>query len=87
LTFLRPKRIAIADGYHGTHHVISIYQKTRGDLEVIDLEDRFQAGDVCWLETPLNPTGEARSVVRWISELFYPLYLHHAEISNTMQTR
>ena len=30
------------------------------DLQIISIDDPFQEGDVCWLETPLNPTGEAR---------------------------
>ena len=29
---------------------------------MIDIDDEFQPGDLCWLETPLNPTGEARLV-------------------------
>ena len=29
---------------------------------MIDLEDEFQPGDLCWLETLVNPTGESRSV-------------------------
>jgi cystathionine gamma-synthase len=27
---------------------------------VVDLDDDFQGIDICWVETPLNPTGEAR---------------------------
>lgn len=61
LVFYHPKRIAIREGYHGSHASIEVYQKTKGvDLKVIDLDDEYQPGDLCWLETPLNPTGEAR---------------------------
>lgn len=61
LLLLKPKRIAIKAGYHGVHGVIEIYKRERG-VEVIDLDDEYKPGDICWLETPLNPTGEARSV-------------------------
>jgi hypothetical protein len=27
---------------------------------VVDLDDDFEGVDICWVETPLNPTGEAR---------------------------
>ena len=43
------------------HLVVKSYVKGR-PVEIIGIDDEFQAGDVCWLETPLNPTGEARSV-------------------------
>ena len=33
-----------------------VYQK------VVDIDDEFEKGDLCWLETPLNPTGEARNI-------------------------
>jgi cystathionine gamma-synthase len=56
----KPQRIAIGRGYFGCHQTIMIYQKTRPDVKFIDLDDEFQEGDLCWLETPLNPTGEAR---------------------------
>jgi len=63
LLFYRPKRIAITDGYHGCHATIDLYKRSHGDcIQVIDLDDNFQTGDLCWLETPVNPTGEARSV-------------------------
>ncbi len=41
--------------------VIDLYKRTKGsDLKIVSLEDGFQAGDLCWVETPLNPTGESR---------------------------
>lgn len=43
--------------------VIEVYKRTRGtDLPVIGIDDEFQPGDLCWLETPLNPKGESRWV-------------------------
>ncbi|KAF8640123.1 hypothetical protein AX17_001359 [Amanita inopinata Kibby_2008] len=63
LVFFRPKRIAIGDGYHGCHMSIDVYKKSRdGALEVIGLDDEYKSGDLCWLETPLNPTGESRDI-------------------------
>ncbi|KDR83849.1 hypothetical protein GALMADRAFT_681044 [Galerina marginata CBS 339.88] len=63
LVFYRPKRIAIRGGYHGCHATIDVYKKSRGiQLEVIDLDSEYRPGDVCWLETPLNPTGESRDI-------------------------
>jgi len=29
---------------------------------VVDLDVDFRPGDLCWLETPLNPTGESRDI-------------------------
>lgn len=62
--FYQPKRVAIREGYHGCHASIAVYKKSRGaDFQIIDLDDEYQEGDLCWLETPLNPTGEARCVI------------------------
>lgn len=62
LTYYKPKRIAISGGYLGCHGAIDIYLRGRPDnnTSIISLEDDFQEGDLCWLETPLNPTGESR---------------------------
>ncbi|KAG6885209.1 hypothetical protein C0993_004891, partial [Termitomyces sp. T159_Od127] len=63
LVFHKPKRIAIRGGYHGCHATIETYRKAKDtDLRVIDLDDEYQPGDLCWLETPLNPTGESRDI-------------------------
>ncbi|KAK3337079.1 pyridoxal phosphate-dependent transferase [Cercophora scortea] len=66
LVFLNPKRIAIGGGYHGCHGVIRLLSKLSG-LEQLELEDdadlaKLQKGDVIHVETPLNPTGEARDL-------------------------
>lgn len=61
LTLLNPRRIAIGDGYHGSHGVISIFHRLTG-LQKLDLDcpaEQLQAGDVVLLETPVNPKGTA----------------------------
>ncbi|KAF8639426.1 hypothetical protein AX16_010281 [Volvariella volvacea WC 439] len=63
LVFFNPKRVAITGGYHGCHATIEVFKKTRGvDIEVIGLDDEYRPGDLCWLETPVNPTGESRDI-------------------------
>ncbi|KAI1383347.1 cystathionine gamma-synthase [Hypoxylon trugodes] len=66
LVYLNPRRVAIAGGYHGCHGVIQVLTKLTG-LQTLslfdkDLESKIQPGDVVHVETPLNPTGEARSL-------------------------
>ncbi|KAI0722875.1 cystathionine gamma-synthase [Earliella scabrosa] len=61
--YFNPKRIAITAGYHGCHATIDVFKRSRnGNLPIIGIDDEFQPGDLCWLETPLNPTGEARDI-------------------------
>ncbi|KIK65365.1 hypothetical protein GYMLUDRAFT_349168 [Collybiopsis luxurians FD-317 M1] len=63
LVHFKPKRIAIRAGYFGCHHSIEIYKKCRDvQVQVIDLDDEYESGDLCWLETPVNPTGESRDI-------------------------
>ncbi|KAJ7179222.1 Cys/Met metabolism PLP-dependent enzyme-domain-containing protein [Mycena filopes] len=62
LVFFKPKRIAITEGYQGCHAMIQVYLKSAPDVKLIKLDDDFQRGDLCWLETPLNPTGESRDI-------------------------
>ena len=60
---LKPKRIAITGGYHGVHNTIRVYNQSRDvAVPIIDLDDGFKEGDIAWVETPLNPTGEARDI-------------------------
>ncbi|KAM7192235.1 Cys/Met metabolism PLP-dependent enzyme domain containing protein [Naviculisporaceae sp. PSN 640] len=66
IVFLNPKRVAIGGGYHGCHGVLSILTKLNG-LVKLELENesdlaQLQKGDVIHVETPLNPTGEARDL-------------------------
>ncbi|KAK4459095.1 pyridoxal phosphate-dependent transferase [Cladorrhinum samala] len=69
IVFLNPRRVAIGDGYHGCHGVLKIMSKLNG-LEQLELEDeadlaKLRPGDVIHVETPLNPTGEARDLERY----------------------
>lgn len=66
LVHLNPRRIAIGGGYHGCHGVIEVMERLTG-LEKLDLESeedlsKLRPGDVVHVETPLNPTGEARDL-------------------------
>ncbi|KAL0579012.1 hypothetical protein V5O48_003007 [Marasmius crinis-equi] len=61
LTHYAPKRIAVRDGYFGCHASFEIYKRGR-DVEIVDLNVDYQEGDLCWLETPVNPTGESRDI-------------------------
>ena len=72
---LLPTTIAIRRGYFGVHGVFQKYAQGRS-VKFIDLDDEYptqegtpsQDSDVrrgatlVWLETPLNPTGEARNI-------------------------
>ncbi|KAI1433659.1 pyridoxal phosphate-dependent transferase [Xylaria sp. CBS 124048] len=64
LVLLNPKRIAIGGGYHGCHGVIRVLQKLTGlqQLELDCADEELGPGDVIHVETPLNPTGEARDL-------------------------
>ncbi|TDZ34864.1 putative trans-sulfuration enzyme [Colletotrichum spinosum] len=65
LVYLNPRRVAIGGGYHGCHGVIRILAKLNG-LQQLGLDeaslDQLREGDVLHVETPLNPTGEARDL-------------------------
>lgn len=61
LAHFKPKRIAISGGYMGCHGAIEVYRRGRfEETPTIDLEDEYQEGDLCWLETPVNPRGVSR---------------------------
>ncbi|KAG8824724.1 hypothetical protein FRC19_001191 [Serendipita sp. 401] len=66
LVHLGPKRIALRDGYSGFHHIVGDYRRINPNLKVIDLDDELCSGDLIWLETPLNPTGEVRDIVHYV---------------------
>jgi len=47
----------------GVQQAVQQFKRIRnGNLEVIDMDDEFRDGDLCWIETPVNPTGESRSI-------------------------
>lgn len=78
IDFLLPKTIAIRKGYFGVHEIIAKYVAGR-DVRVIDLDEEYPADEgtaagsgtvrhgatLVWLETPLNPTGEARDIAHY----------------------
>ncbi|RAL04291.1 cystathionine gamma-synthase [Aspergillus ibericus CBS 121593] len=64
LVLLNPRRIAIGNGYHGCHGVISLFTRLTG-LQKLDLDcpaEQLEAGDVIHLETPVNPEGTAFNI-------------------------
>ncbi|KAJ4410927.1 hypothetical protein N0V82_009144 [Gnomoniopsis sp. IMI 355080] len=72
LVFLNPRRVAIGGGYHGCHGVVALVSKLTG-LQKVELEDAdalatLQPGDLIHVETPLNPTGEARNLEFYASK-------------------
>lgn len=68
MVYLRPKRIAIGEGYHGCHGIINILHRLYG-CEKLDLDsDEIREGDVIHVETPLNPTGEARDLAHYAAK-------------------
>ncbi|KAJ5769784.1 uncharacterized protein N7511_001835 [Penicillium nucicola] len=66
LTCLTPKKVAITGGYHGAHDVLRIQERLTGVKKVgLHETDQLEKGDVIHLETPLNPTGEARNIAAY----------------------
>lgn len=63
-TFLTPKKISIGNGYHGTHGVLEIQKRVSGCKELpLDCKaEDLSAGDLIWLETPVNPSGNAFNI-------------------------
>lgn len=64
MVLLRPKFVAISDGYHGCHGVLAVLTRLYG-VQKVDLHDESSwdaaglgKGDVVHVETPLNPSGE-----------------------------
>ena len=63
-SFLTPRVISVGDGYHGTHGVLSVYQRlTKCKIVSLDCPaSDLGVGDLIWLETPVNPTGQAINI-------------------------
>lgn len=57
---IRPARVAVDRGYHGTHGVLARLEEE--GVELIGLESEFRQGDLIWLETPKNPTCELEDI-------------------------
>ncbi|BAE58727.1 unnamed protein product [Aspergillus oryzae RIB40] len=67
LVFLKPKRIAIGDGYYGSLQVANLHQQLTG-YPGLRPTGRSRSRDVIHLETPIKPTGEALSIRRFADE-------------------
>lgn len=76
LSHLRPRRVAITGGYHGTHAVLAQLKHIAFDdgYEKLPLmqpaevaASALQKGDVLWLETPNNPTCEVADVAAYVT--------------------
>ncbi|BGP12900.1 hypothetical protein JCM10213v2_006425 [Rhodosporidiobolus nylandii] len=69
LLHVRPDVIAVTGGYFGCHGSFDIYRRTRGtdQVSIIALDDEYPKDKkvLVWLETPLNPTGESRSIAAY----------------------
>ncbi|KAK4053294.1 hypothetical protein OIO90_003906 [Microbotryomycetes sp. JL221] len=70
LLHVQPDVIAITKGYPGAHGAIKVFQKTKKTVKIIELDDEYPHANqdqklLVWLETPLNPTGEARSIAKY----------------------
>ncbi|KAF9519055.1 hypothetical protein BS47DRAFT_1370885 [Hydnum rufescens UP504] len=61
LVHYNPKRVAITLGYHGLHAAVALYRRG-APIDVVGIDDPLQSGDLLWVETPLNPSGEARNI-------------------------
>ncbi|KAJ5087531.1 hypothetical protein N7456_011147 [Penicillium angulare] len=63
MVLLNPKRVFIGDGYHGVHAVIHLMAKLTGVQKLgLDQLGQVEPGDLIHIETPVNPTGEARNI-------------------------
>ncbi|KAL9122734.1 MAG: hypothetical protein Q9187_000715 [Circinaria calcarea] len=62
--YLKPARVAIGGGYHGSHGVLALHRKLTG-AQILGLHceaEELREGDLIHLESPLNPTGEAYNI-------------------------
>ncbi|KZW04137.1 cystathionine gamma-synthase [Exidia glandulosa HHB12029] len=65
-----PKRVCVSGGYFGSHASIAVYGKAaQRTVPLVPLDAKFEPGDVCWLETPVNPTGEARDIQHYADKI------------------
>lgn len=57
---LRPRRVALDRGYHGTHAILA--RLAEEGLQIISLDSEPAEGDLIWLETPKNPACELEDI-------------------------
>jgi hypothetical protein len=63
LCTLKPRKVAIGGGYHGTYDVLDLHRQLTGCTTVgLDQVQTLEMGDVIHLETPMNPSKEARNL-------------------------
>ncbi|KAG8824725.1 hypothetical protein FRB91_005087 [Serendipita sp. 411] len=62
LLHVKPKRVVLQGGYFGFHNTIQLYRSINPSVEIVDFGVELKQGDLVWLETPLNPTGEVRDI-------------------------
>ena len=65
---LRPRRVFISEAYHGVHAQLAILRRITGpgvfqELPLSEAAAQCGPGDVIHIETPMNPTGEARNLL------------------------
>ncbi|RAH87436.1 cystathionine gamma-synthase [Aspergillus japonicus CBS 114.51] len=69
LVLLQPARIFLGDGYHGVHAVIDLVSRLSDGRKCQKLSweamQLLQPGDIVHVETPVNPTGEARDLAAY----------------------
>lgn len=64
----QPTTIALRRGYFGCHEAFHLYARTKGNVKFIDLDEPYPTDNsnlLVWLETPLNPSGEARDIAHY----------------------
>lgn len=80
-----PSVVAIRKGYPGVHGALSVYARGRNltildlddeyptvpeaQLEPVPDSDQRRGGLLVWVETPLNPTGEARDIQHYADKV------------------
>ncbi|GAA5896839.1 putative cystathionine beta-lyase [Sporobolomyces salmoneus] len=79
LLHVNPDVVAIGTkdgpGYHGCHGALDVYLRTRKldeSTAKIFIDDDFPTDGrkvLCWLETPLNPTGESYSIESYAKKI------------------
>lgn len=57
----------------GVQRAIQQFKTIRnGDLEIVEIDDEFQKGDLCWIETPVNPIGVSRNIQHYADKVLIP---------------
>jgi len=65
---MKPLRVLITGGYHGTHLVLHVIKRLAGDtVAIVELPppEKVQTGDLVWLETPQNPSCDVFDIAAY----------------------